>query len=74
MKHRLVRLGARVETVPTAAELPALVAAVARHWASIHLADPDLARELLRRLPRMQISTNETPPPATWPSGRNPWR
>lgn len=62
MRHRLITLGATVDTVPEPSELPNLVAAVARCWASIHLADPDLARELLRRLPKMEIST--TPPEA----------
>jgi hypothetical protein len=72
VKHRLVTLGAIISKVPKAPELPNLIAVVAHCWASIHLADPDLARELLRRLPTMDISTPpEAPAPLPdWPRRR----
>lgn len=55
MPDRLERLGATVFRVPAADELPDLVARVARLWAEIHAADPDLALEIARKLPTMEI-------------------
>lgn len=56
MTDRIHALGATVTRVPEAHELPDLVARVARLWAEIHAADPELAAELARRLPAMEIT------------------
>jgi len=48
-------LGAVVLNVPAREELPALVSRVARLWAELHEADRELALELARKLPEMEI-------------------
>jgi len=48
-------LGAVVLKVPAREELPALVSRVARLWAELHEADRELALELARKLPEMEI-------------------
>jgi len=55
MAERVGRLGATVFKVPSPAELPDLAARVARLWAEIHEADPELALEIARKLPTMEI-------------------
>lgn len=55
MADRIHGLGATVMTVPRVEDLPALISRVARLWAEIHAADPDLALELARKLPKMEI-------------------
>ena len=56
MPDRIDALGATVLVVPTRDQLPDLVARVARLWAEIHEADPELALELARKLPTTEIS------------------
>jgi hypothetical protein len=55
MTDRLKGLGATVFAVPAEAELPDLVARIARLWAELHEADRDLALEVARKLPAMEI-------------------
>ncbi len=55
MRGRRVHLGAAVSRVPPPEEIPALVARIARLWAELHEADPDLARTVARSLPSMEI-------------------
>lgn len=52
---RIVKLSATVFNVPSPTELPDLLGRVARLWAEIHEADPDLAMELARKLPGTEI-------------------
>lgn len=53
---RLRALGANVDRVPTAAELPTLIARIVRLWAELHEADRELALELARKLPTAEIT------------------
>lgn len=55
MTDRLQRLGAMVFAVPAEDALPDLVARIARLWAELHEADRDLALEVARKLPTMEI-------------------
>lgn len=55
MHDRIHGLGATVLNVPSPDELPTLVGRVARLWAEIHEADRELALELARKLPNMEI-------------------
>jgi hypothetical protein len=55
MPDRIPALGATVLAVPKPQEIPALVARIARLWAELHEADPDLALELARKLPSTKI-------------------
>ena len=55
MSDRIPMLGAVVLKVPSREELPTLVSRVARLWAELHEADRDLALELARKLPAMEI-------------------
>ena len=41
--------------VPEPQDFPDLVARIARLWAELHEADPEMALELARKLPAMQI-------------------
>jgi hypothetical protein len=50
-----VQLGATVLKVPEPGEIPALVARIARLWAELHEADPNLARAVARSLKDMEI-------------------
>lgn len=61
MSGRIHGLGAIVTRVPEPEELPDLVARVARLWAEIHAADPELADELARRLPDTEVTVRLTP-------------
>jgi hypothetical protein len=58
MADRIPKLGATVFKVPAPAQLPDLVARVARLWAEIHEADRELALELAHKLPDMEIRRN----------------
>lgn len=60
---RLTALGATVVRVPPRDEWPALVARITRLWAELHEADPALARELARKLPRAEIRRDTTGTP-----------
>ncbi|MBK8246275.1 MAG: hypothetical protein IPK85_02530 [Gemmatimonadetes bacterium] len=53
---RIDKLGATVWRVPDKGDLPDAIARVARLWAEIHEADRELALELARKLPGMEIS------------------
>ena len=53
-KPRL-QLGATVFKVPSPDEIPDLVARIARLWAEVHEADPELALAVARALPKMEI-------------------
>lgn len=55
MTDRIDRLGATVFEVPDREALPDLLARIARLWAELHEADRDLALELARKLPTMEI-------------------
>lgn len=55
MSDRIERLGATVWRRPNKDELPDAVARVARLWAEIYEADRELALELARKLPTMEI-------------------
>lgn len=55
MSDRIERLGATVWRVPNKDELPDAVARVARLWAELHEADRELALELARKMPTMEI-------------------
>jgi hypothetical protein len=55
MPDRLKRLGATVMVVPAPDALPDLVARIARLWAELHEADRELALEVARKLPTMEI-------------------
>lgn len=55
MVDRINNLSALVTKIPAPEELPDLCARVARYWAEIHLADPELAAELARKLPTTEI-------------------
>lgn len=52
---RIGTLGATVFAVPRADEVPDLVARIARLWAELHEYDRELALELARHLPGMEI-------------------
>lgn len=54
MADRIPVLAALVTRIPDPS-MPNLCARVARVWAEIHLADPDLAAELARKLPETEI-------------------
>ena len=53
---RIPSLGAVVIHVPSPPELPTLIARIARLWAELHEADRELALELARKLPGVEIS------------------
>lgn len=55
MGDRIERLGATVWKIPAKDDLPDAIARVARLWAEIHEADQELAVELARKLPGMEI-------------------
>lgn len=55
MADRIQGLGVTVLKVPSADEIQTLVPKIARLWAELHEADPALAAELLRKLPKMEI-------------------
>lgn len=55
MVDRIHRLGTMVFQVPEPQDFPDLVARIARLWAELHEADPEMALELARKLPAMQI-------------------
>lgn len=55
MTERIKRLGAAVSVVPAPDALPDLVSRIARLWAELYTADRDLALELARKLPTMEI-------------------
>lgn len=55
MAARLKGLGATVVVVPAPEALPELVSRIARLWAELHEADRELALELARKLPTMEI-------------------
>lgn len=59
MAERIHGLGATVLEVPARDELPILVSRVARLWAEIYEADHELALELARKLPTMEIRRAE---------------
>jgi hypothetical protein len=54
-------LGATVQRVPPHEELPDLVARITRLWGELHLADPDLAKELARKLLTAEIHLRDQP-------------
>lgn len=54
--ERIGDLGATVFAVPAREDIPALVARIARLWAELHEADPELALELARKLPTVRIT------------------
>ena len=60
-RDRIQSLGASVYRVPPREELPDLIARITRLWGELHLADPDLARELVRKLPTAEIHLCEQP-------------
>jgi len=47
--------------VPPREELPDLIARITRLWGELHLADPDLAKELVRKLPTAEIHLSDQP-------------
>lgn len=55
MADRIRGLGATVTVVPAPEALPDLVSRIARLWAELHEADPELALEVARKLPAMEI-------------------
>lgn len=55
MVDRIRDLGATVMVIPAPAALPELISRIARLWAELHEADPELAMELVRKLPETQI-------------------
>ena len=57
MAERIRQLGATVLAAPSLAEIPALIARIARLWAELHEADRELALELARKLPLTHIKT-----------------
>lgn len=59
MPDRIKNLGATVFSVPRKDELPDLIARIARLWAELHQADPELAIELAAKLPTMEIRRND---------------
>ncbi len=59
--ERIKSLGATVYRVPPREELPDLVAQITRLWGQLHLADPDLAQELARKLPAAEIHLSDQP-------------
>jgi hypothetical protein len=58
---RIQSLGATVYRVPSREELPDLIARITRLWGELHLADPDLAKELVRKLPTAEIHLRDQP-------------
>ena len=58
-KSRIQRLGAAVLAVPLPDEFPNRIAQIARLWAELHEADPDLANELAWRLPDTEIHRHD---------------
>lgn len=61
MPDRIHDLGATVLRVPAPEELPDLLARIARLFAELHTADPELAAELLTKLPAMRIYRQSDP-------------
>jgi len=59
--ERIHGLGATVYRVPPRDELPDLIAQITRLWGQLHLADPDLAQELARKLPTAEIHLSDQP-------------
>ena len=59
--ERIQSLGATVYRVPPREELPDLIAQITRLWGELHLADPDLAQELARKLPTAEIHLSDQP-------------
>jgi hypothetical protein len=59
--ERIQSLGATVHRVPPREELPDLIAQITRLWGELHLADPDLAQELARKLPTAEIHLSDQP-------------
>ncbi len=59
--ERIHSLGATVYCVPQRKELPDLIAQITRLWGALHLADPDLAQELARKLPTAEIHLSDQP-------------
>ncbi len=57
--ERIQRLGATVSRVPPREVLPDLIAQITRLWGELHLADPDLAQELARKLPTAEIHLSD---------------
>jgi hypothetical protein len=57
--ERIHSLGATVYRVPPRGELPDLIAQITRLWGALHLADPDLAQELARKLPTAEIHLSD---------------
>jgi hypothetical protein len=55
MSNIISALGAVVLTVPEPDELPTLVSRIARLWAELYEANPEMALELARKLPEMEI-------------------
>lgn len=55
MSEQIPALGAVVFTPTASADWPTQIALIARLWAELHEADPELARELARKLPHMEI-------------------
>ena len=52
--------------VPQPEELPALIARIARLWAGLHEANPDLAHTLLAHLPKTKIFRADQPARPWW--------
>lgn len=61
MPDRIPALGAIVLVVPARDALPDLLARIARLWAELHEADPELALELARKLPETKIERKYPP-------------
>ncbi len=59
--ERIQSLGATVYRVPPREELTDLIARITRLWGALHLADPDLAKELARKLPTAEIHLRDQP-------------
>ena len=59
MSDQIKHLSAIVTKRPNQSDLPDLVARVARLWAEIHTADPELAIELAQKLPETEIVLQE---------------
>ena len=60
-RERIQSLGATVHRVPPREELPDLIARITRLWGELHLADPNLAKELARKLPTAEIHLSDQP-------------
>ncbi len=59
--ERIQSLGATVYRVPPREELPDLIAEITRLCGELHLADPDLAQELARKLRTTEIHLSNQP-------------